>query len=196
MNITLLKSGISYVLLLLVNVGFSLVLAGCDNNEEIAAINPSPATEVISNTSVIVQPAIETVETKTGATNQQTQFNIGNKSYLFDVSNHTVEEMNALLARAREISQLDSENYKDLQIVMILHGPDIDWFTQQNTETNKELISLAAELDKLDIIDMKVCETAMNKRGIRREDIPAFIESVPYAPDEMQKLLQEGFINL
>ena len=129
----------------------------------------------------------------------QTQFNIGNKSYLFDVSDHTYEELEALLQRAAEISQLQPENYDQydqLDIVMILHGPDIDWFTLRNYEQNRRLVDLAARLDAFEIIDMKVCETVMDMRGVRREEIPSFIEPVPYAPDEIKRLLNEGYINL
>lgn len=128
--------------------------------------------------------------------NNKTQFNIGNKSYLFDVSDHSLEELEALLERAHEISQVGQDGTNDLEIVMILHGPDIEWFTQDRYEENRKLIELAEKLDAFEVIDMKVCETAMDSRGVKREDIPDFIESVPYAPDEIRKLLQEGYINL
>lgn len=127
---------------------------------------------------------------------QNSQFNIGNKSYLFDVSNHSIEELEALLGRAEEITQANSGEYDQLDIVMILHGPDIEWFTRKNYERNKKLIELAARLDTYEIIDMKVCETAMSSHGVSRDEIPAFIESVPYAPDEIERLLNDDYINL
>lgn len=134
--------------------------------------------------------------TKNNTGTPQTQFNIGNKSYLFDVSDHSVEELEALLARADEIIQMPSDEYADLEIIMILHGPDIDWFKQQNYENNKRMVDLAAKLDANEIIDLKVCETAMSKLGVQQNELPSFIESVPYAPDEMKRLLNEGYINL
>ena len=143
-----------------------------------------------------LQSPAPVIKSEPGSGIPETQFTIGNKSYLFDISNHSFEELESLLQRAEEISQFDKKNYDDLEIVMILHGPDIDWFTRKNQEKNRQLIELAAKLDEFDIIDMKVCETSMNSRGVKREDIPAFIESVPYAPDEMKKLTEEGYINL
>ncbi len=119
-----------------------------------------------------------------------------NKNYLFDVSDHTIEEMEALLLRAEEVTQADPENFTDLEIVMILHGSDIDWFTSRNYQENKKLIDLAARLDKYDIIDMKVCETTMLSRGVSRDEIPDFIESVPFAPTEINTLTSQGYINL
>jgi uncharacterized protein len=121
---------------------------------------------------------------------------IENKNYLFDVSDHSIEELEALLTRAEEVSQSQSPDFEDLEIVMIIHGPDIDWFTQKNYAHNQKLIDLAARLDAYDIIDMKVCEKTMTARGVDREDIPPFIEPVPYAPLEIEKRLNEGYINL
>lgn len=164
-----------------------VALAGCDNAQETGA-NNAVATAPSATVAVTTEPA--------APPEMQTQFHIGNKSYLFDVSDHSFDDLQTLLNRAREVSQFDAGEYQDLKIVMILHGPDIEWFTQQNYARNMQLIDLAAELDAMEIIDMKVCETAMSGRGIRREDVPAFIESVPYAPDEIKRLLQNDFINL
>lgn len=121
---------------------------------------------------------------------------IENKSYLFDVTDHSLSELEALLARAEEITQTHAPDYEDLEIVMIIHGPDIEWFTQQNYAHNKKLIDLAERLDAYDIIDMKVCEKTMTNRGVDRKDIPAFIDSVPYAPQEIENRLRNGYINL
>jgi uncharacterized protein len=163
----------------------SLCLGGCDKTEDTMANKQLPAV-----------PKSPPVRADAVMPPPQTQFTIGNKSYLFDVSDHSFEELDSLLKRAQEISQFDKNNFEDLEIVMILHGPDIEWFTRKNYEKNQQLIDLAARLDALDIIDMKVCESAMNSRGVKREEIPAFIESVPYAPDELKRLAGEGYINL
>jgi uncharacterized protein len=121
---------------------------------------------------------------------------IENKSYLFDVSDHSIDELEALLIRAEEVSQTHPADFDDLEIVMILHGPDIDWFTQQNYEHNRELIDLAARLDAYEVIDMKVCDRTLQSRGVAKDDLPSFIESVPYAPIEIKQRLQDGYINL
>ncbi|MFT5394992.1 MAG: intracellular sulfur oxidation DsrE/DsrF family protein [Gammaproteobacteria bacterium] len=121
---------------------------------------------------------------------------IENKSYLFVVKNHSIEELEALLARAEAVSQSKPEDFEDLEIVMVIHGPDIDFFTNQNHENNSQLLDVAARLDAFNVIDMKVCETTMIMRGVERQDIPSFIESVPFAPTEIKQRLQDGYINL
>jgi uncharacterized protein len=127
---------------------------------------------------------------------ENSQFNIGNTRYLFDVSDHSPTELGALLNRAEEIRETHAEGYDDLNIVLILHGPDINIFRQENYNKHKPVVDLAAKLDAFDIIDMKICETSMTSMGVERSEVPAFIESVPYAPDELRRLGEEGYINL
>ncbi len=124
------------------------------------------------------------------------QFTIGNKRYLYDISEHSIEELQALLQRAEEITQAGTEDLEDLEIVMILHGPDINWFTLENYNDNKELVDLAKRLDTFDIIDLKVCETAMESLDIDQSQIPTFIEPVPYAPNEIKRLSDDGYTHL
>lgn len=109
---------------------------------------------------------------------------------------HSLSELEELLKRAEEVTLNQPPEYKDLEIVMVIHGPDIEWFTRQKYADNHNLIDLAARLDEQNIIDMKVCEKSMKYHGINRKDIPEFIDSVPYAPIEIENRLRDGYINL
>jgi intracellular sulfur oxidation DsrE/DsrF family protein len=142
-------------------------------------------------------PTVETIQTVPEPHNHtQKQFLIDNKRYLFDVTEHSIEEMQALLQRTEEISQLVSDEFDNLEIVMILHGPNLDWFTQEHYDKNKDLVDLAARLDTLGIIDLKACTTSMESRGIDSTGLPAFIEPVPYAPDEIARLQEQDYTSL
>ena len=119
-----------------------------------------------------------------------------NPHYLFDVTEHSVDELLALLTRVDELIETPPGGPEDLDIVLILHGPDIKLFTRQTYAQNKSLVDLAGKLDAANIVDLKVCETVMPEVGVAREDLPAFMETVPYAPDEMSRLMQLGYIEL
>ena len=166
-----------------------LLLAGCEQESEKTAMTLSPVTQ---------QKPVITLSNPSSTVHVQTdnQFTIGNKRYLYDISKHSLDDLKLLLQRAEEINQAETEKPDDLEIVMILHGPDIGWFTLDNYNENKELVDLAKRLDAFDIIDLKVCETAMENLEIDRKLIPPFIESVPYAPDEINRLSEEGYIHL
>lgn len=166
-----------------------LLLSGCEQNHQAPTATVAPTTEQESVIALAEPPPTIYVQT-------DSQFTIGNKRYLYDISEHSIEDLKLLLQRAEEITQAGTEKLEDLKIVMILHGPDISWFTLDNYDDNKELVDLAKKLDTFDIIDLKVCETTMESLEIDRKQIPAFIESVPYAPDEINRLSQGGYTHL
>ncbi|MCH8845367.1 MAG: DsrE family protein [Proteobacteria bacterium] len=166
-----------------------LLLLGCEQDHQAATAIVGPVTGQ--------EPVISLTEpSKPMYAQTDSQFTIGNKRYLYDISEHSIEDLKLLLQRAEEITQAGTEKLEDLKIVMILHGPDIGWFTLDSYDDNKELVDLAKRLDTFDIIDLKVCETTMENMKIDRNQLPAFIESVPYAPDELNRLLNEGYTHL
>ncbi len=166
-----------------------LLLVGCEQDHQAASAAVALATEQ--------EPVISLTEpSKPVHVQTDSQFTIGNKRYLYDISEHSIEDLKLLLQRAEEITQTGIDELEDLEIVMILHGPDIGWFTLDSYDDNRELVDLAKKLDTFGIIDLKVCETTMEHLEIDRKQIPAFIESVPYAPDEINRLSQGGYTHL
>ena len=67
---------------------------------------------------------------------------------------------------------------------------------KKNYAMNKDLVDLAARLDAFKVVDLKVCEASMDSLGVTNMDIPAFIETIPFAPDTMNELREQGYINL
>jgi intracellular sulfur oxidation DsrE/DsrF family protein len=166
------------------------LLSACDQGEQTSAVTVTPAMTETETVLELTDPA------PTLYVQSDNQFTIGNKRYLYDISEHSIEELQLLLQRAEEITQAGGDNLEDLEIVMILHGPDIGWFTLDNYDDNRELVDLAKRLDAFDIIDLKVCESTMENMEIDRNQLPPFIESVPYAPDEFNRLTDKGYTHL
>jgi len=166
-----------------------LLLVACEQDQQSPTATVAPVTEQEPVISLTEPPEPVHVQT-------DSQFTIGNKRYLYDISEHSIEELQSLLQRAEEITRAGTEDLEDLEIVMILHGPDINWFTLENYNDNKELVDLAKKLDTFDIIDLKVCETTMESLEIDRNQIPTFIEPVPFAPNEIKRLSDDGYTHL
>jgi len=118
------------------------------------------------------------------------------KRYLFDMVTHSAEEILELLTRAAEMSEAASVKNETIQIAMVLHGPDIDFFSTSNYEKYRTIVDLAAELDAGNIIDFKACQSTANKLGLDAGDLPDFIEMVPYAPDAIDELEDHGYVTL
>ena len=82
------------------------------------------------------------------------------------------------------------------QIALILHGPEIEHFRISSYGENREIVDLAAKLDAFNVIDIKMCNTAMDQLEVNRQEVPAFIEIVPYGPKEVERLQRKGFLKL
>lgn len=116
--------------------------------------------------------------------------------YLFNVTLHTPEEIAGLLARAEELAKTMRADSRHAGIALVLHGPEIEIFAKKNYSRFRKTVDQAARLDAGRIIEVKMCRTAMKNLGIKEEDIPAFIELVPYGPDEEKRLRRDGYVYL
>lgn len=112
---------------------------------------------------------------------------------VFDVTLHTADEIRTLLKRAEELSRSVPRGDDVASIALVLHGDEIRYFTKENREQYRDIVDLARKLDQEGIIDIKMCRTMMKYLGIGAEDMPDFIEFVPFGPDEVQRLQREGY---
>jgi len=113
---------------------------------------------------------------------------------VLDISVHTLEGLRVLFDRAEELAMRPQAQGQDDSIVLVLHGPEVEFFSIRNYEKYKDIVDQAARLDAFDVVDVKICQTMMGQMGIDGDDIPAFIEQVPVGPGEVDRLVQEGYV--
>ena len=111
---------------------------------------------------------------------------------VLDISVHTEEELRVLFDRAGQLAAKLQPAGQQASIVLVLHGPEVEFFSTRNYDGYREIVDQAARLDALDIVDVKICQTMMKVRGVDRDDIPSFIEQVPQGPAEVDRLVREG----
>lgn len=114
--------------------------------------------------------------------------------FMFSVTLHKPEEIDSLLTRADSLSRTMRTKGNKSAIALILHGPEIKLFTRKNYKKNRDIIEKAQRLDEQNVIQVKVCKTKMKELGIKDEDLPSFMEIIPYAPEEEKKLLDQGYV--
>ena len=129
-------------------------------------------------------------------TSPSTSLSVEEGRYLFNVSLHTPEEIAGLLTRAEELVRTRRADIRRTGIALVLHGPEIEIFAKKNYPRFQKMVDQAARLDAGRIIEVKMCRTEMKHLGIREEDVPAFIELVPYGPDEEARLRRGGYVYL
>lgn len=113
---------------------------------------------------------------------------------VLDITVHTVEELQVLFERAETLAQTPRVKEDNASVVLVLHGPEVEFFSTRNYDRYREIVDRAAQLDALDIVDVRICQTMMAARGIARDDIPPFIEQVPLGTTEVERLLGDGYV--
>ena len=116
--------------------------------------------------------------------------------HLFRITLHTPAEIEGLLARAEQLARNIHPVDPRAGIALVLHGPEVELFARKNYAKYRHIVDRAARLDAEGVIEVKMCRTEMRSRAIRDEDVPKFIEFVPYGPDEEERLQRRGYVYL
>lgn len=112
------------------------------------------------------------------------------KGFVFDITVQNEQQLDAILKRAEHLKgQFSPSQYG--RIALVLHGEELKLFKKSNYERFMSIVDKARELDSNHLIDIKACQTAMDYLNIEQSDLPDFIEQVPYAPVEIDRLVKE-----
>ena len=115
---------------------------------------------------------------------------------VYDINLHDPEELVQLLHRLDELAGTPNAASHAPRIALVLHGPEIEFFAIEWYEHYRELVDMAARLDAFRVIEVKACETRMQELGLTEEDLPGFIETVPYGPAEIKRLERQGYVRM
>ena len=118
------------------------------------------------------------------------------EGYVFSVTVSSPQQLDVVLTRAEDLRSLfDPDQHS--RIAIVLHGDELQLFQKRNYSSNMSVVERARLLDQDNIIDIKACQTMMRTLEIEQSELPSFIEQVPFAPAEIERLqLQEGFTRL
>lgn len=119
---------------------------------------------------------------------QQTQSQVG------DISLHSVEELELLFTRVEQLLDRPRGDGEQPLISLVLHGPEVEFFAFRNYDRYRAVVDRAAKLAALGAVEISICQTQMRHRGIAPDQVPSFLHQVPYGPDEVKRLLDQGFV--
>ena len=116
--------------------------------------------------------------------------------YVFSVTVSSSQQLDVVLDRAEDLRALFNPDEHG-KIAIVLHGDELQLFQKENYNLNQSVVERARTLDRDNIIDIKACQTMMRVLEIEQNELPNFIEQVPFAPAEIERLQnEEGFTRL
>jgi intracellular sulfur oxidation DsrE/DsrF family protein len=116
------------------------------------------------------------------------------QQFVADINVHTVEELEVLFTRVEQLLDRPRGADEAPLISVVLHGPEVEFFALQNYQQYKDIVDYAAKLSALGAVDISICRTQMRVRGIDPDQVPAFLNQVPYGPGEVERLVNEGYV--
>lgn len=112
------------------------------------------------------------------------------EGYVFSVTVESAQQLDVVLNRAEDLRELFNPDQHS-KIAIVLHGDELQLFQKDNYTLNQSLVERARLLDQDNIIDIKACQTMMRILEIEQSELPSFIEQVPFAPAEIERLQRE-----
>lgn len=110
--------------------------------------------------------------------------------YVFDITVQNEQQLDAILKRADDLKgQFSPDQYG--RIALVLHGEELRLFKKSNYQRFMSIVDKARELDSDHLVDIKACQTAMDSLMIDQSELPDFIEQIPLAPVEIDRLVRE-----
>ncbi|RMG54810.1 MAG: hypothetical protein D6717_08995 [Gammaproteobacteria bacterium] len=110
---------------------------------------------------------------------------------VMDISLHDEAELKDMLHHLDALQRAGL--VEKAPVAVVLHGPEIAFFTRKGYASHRELIDLAGRLDAAGVIEVKACRTRMRMMGVKEEDLPDFVETVPFGPGEILRLQGAGY---
>lgn len=120
----------------------------------------------------------------------------GTPGYVLDITVQNIEQLDAVLNRADKLrGQFSPAEHG--RIALVLHGMELNVFRKKNYSKFMGIVEKARQLDQQNLVDIKACQTVMRNLQIGQSELPDFIEQVPLAPVEIDRLEQEkGYTRL
>lgn len=95
--------------------------------------------------------------------------------------------LGALETSLQEAS-LQEASARQEPVIVVLHGDEARSFTRQAYTDNRVLVDRAAVLHAHRMLELRMCETWMRHNGVEPTDLLPFVDTVPYAPEEIRRL--------
>ena len=109
--------------------------------------------------------------------------------YVAKIELNTSSELYDLLNKAKQWS--DASGKIDAPVAFVLHGEEAKALLSESYADNRKLVDLAKELTAKKVVNLQVCRTWMLFNGVGTGDLLPFVETVPYAPSEIDRLISE-----
>jgi len=111
--------------------------------------------------------------------------------YLARIEMNNPMEVKEALSRALKVYEDGGLNKDDPPLALVLHGPEVSIFLEENYSEHKEIVDLARKLTDLNVVNVRVCEMRTSTFDSGLQSLAPFVGTVPFGPAEVKRLIEE-----
>lgn len=111
--------------------------------------------------------------------------------YLARIEMNNPTEVKEALSRALKVYEDGGLDKDDPPLALVLHGPEVSIFLEENYSEHKEIVDLARKLTDLNVVNVRVCEVRTNTFDRGLQSLAPFVGTVPFGPSEVKRLIEE-----
>lgn len=122
---------------------------------------------------------------------QQTKREYHPQKVVYDVATSSINELAHAIDRVSSLNNLAGADPFESSIVIVLHGPEVKFFTHKNYSKYKVLMDRAQSLTVGSTIKFKMGQLTAEWYGFKPKDIHGFVELIPMGDAEIIRLQVE-----
>ena len=115
---------------------------------------------------------------------------------VFEIVDGDPKALELALPWVKQAAQRLKARFPNLPMALVTHGQEMFTLQTEKRTRNPAIHKLAEGLSRDDGIQVHVCETYANRRGLAAEDFPAYVDVAPEGPAQIRNYEALDYVRL
>lgn len=115
---------------------------------------------------------------------------------VFEIVDRDQKALELALPWVKQAAQRLKVRFPNVPMALVTHGQEMFALQTGKRASNPAIHSIAQSLSRDDGIQVHVCETYANRRGLATEDFPAYVDVAPEGPAQIRNYEALDYVRL
>lgn len=115
---------------------------------------------------------------------------------VFEIVDSDPDALKLALPWVKQAAQRIKARFPRVAMALVTHGQEMFALQTGKRAGNPDIHNIAQSLSRDDGIQVHVCETYANRRGLATEDFPAYIDVAPEGPAQIRNYEELDYVRL
>ena len=115
---------------------------------------------------------------------------------VFEIVDRDPQALELALPWVKQAAQRLKARFPKMPMAVVTHGQEMFALQTEKRANNQAIHNLAQSLSRDDGIQVHVCETYANRRGLAAENFPAYIDVAPEGPAQIRNYEALDYVRL